>query len=484
MTEFPFGYERIAQTTWAYLSALLMLGLFFKFSRFWSVRNLDLVFLILLSPGLILVTQSSARLDQLQRSAGIAAATRAGAVEPAGEVVRRDPNQSAAAPGDPLASETEHAEPVRSPDEMTWIRLQRWGFIWLFGVGALYLLRLLFDPRLVRKPLLEPNLSPGGLTFLACCLFVFLFADILQSQPLDDELNGPRDAMRILERESDGDAEHFRRYGPGLGFLHVLPVIPTFIAREASHGQIRTADVAIEYIVVSKIMAALLQAAIVAGLIVMGQRHFRNPQTGLAMAVIYLMLPATVQYAGNSWHMLPAALTLWAVVAYRQPLVSGILIGLAVGVSYYPLFLLPLWFSFYWERGRTRFAAGVIGSLVIVIVSLVFTVETVGEFFQQLQSMFGVLLPRLQGLERSIWNLGWDPWFRLPILVGFIALSISFVFWPIRKNLGTLVAYSAALMVAVQFWLGYEGGLFIAWYMPLALLSFFRPNLDQVTARS
>ena len=32
-----------------------MIGLFFKFGRFWSVRNLDLVLLILVAPGLLLV---------------------------------------------------------------------------------------------------------------------------------------------------------------------------------------------------------------------------------------------------------------------------------------------------------------------------------------------------------------------------------------------------------------------------------------------
>ncbi len=54
MSEFLFHYEKVAPTTWAYLSSLLMIGLFFKFSRFWSVRNVDLVLLILLAPGLLL----------------------------------------------------------------------------------------------------------------------------------------------------------------------------------------------------------------------------------------------------------------------------------------------------------------------------------------------------------------------------------------------------------------------------------------------
>src|SRR5688572_33025046 len=55
MSELLFQYESVPPTTWVYLSSLLMIGLFFKFSRFWSVRNLDLILLILLSPGLLLV---------------------------------------------------------------------------------------------------------------------------------------------------------------------------------------------------------------------------------------------------------------------------------------------------------------------------------------------------------------------------------------------------------------------------------------------
>ncbi|MCH7727673.1 MAG: hypothetical protein IH991_14500, partial [Planctomycetes bacterium] len=58
MSEFPLGYERIAPTTWVYLSSILMLGLFFKFNRVWSIRNLDLILLILLAPGLLLVFHS------------------------------------------------------------------------------------------------------------------------------------------------------------------------------------------------------------------------------------------------------------------------------------------------------------------------------------------------------------------------------------------------------------------------------------------
>mgnify|MGYP004151974061 CR=1 FL=1 len=55
MNESPFDYQPIAHSTWAYLSSLLMLALFFKFNRFWSVRNFDLLLIILLAPGILLI---------------------------------------------------------------------------------------------------------------------------------------------------------------------------------------------------------------------------------------------------------------------------------------------------------------------------------------------------------------------------------------------------------------------------------------------
>ena len=54
MQEILFGYK-LNPTTWAYISALMMIGIYFKFRRFWSVRNLDLIALISFSPGLLLV---------------------------------------------------------------------------------------------------------------------------------------------------------------------------------------------------------------------------------------------------------------------------------------------------------------------------------------------------------------------------------------------------------------------------------------------
>ena len=76
MSHILFQYQPVAPTTWAYLSSLLMIGLFFKFNRIWSVRNVDLLLLMMLAPGLLLVTYG---LDE-QGKAKAVARTKSGAV--------------------------------------------------------------------------------------------------------------------------------------------------------------------------------------------------------------------------------------------------------------------------------------------------------------------------------------------------------------------------------------------------------------------
>ncbi len=468
MNEFPFGYEKIAAATWAYWSALLVLSLFFKFNRFWSFRNIDLVLLILLSPGLIMVVRSETEL-QRTRTAAVGRMT-----------VAESSDAPAAKSESQLAS-----QPVPSLPEQKLLRAARWGYIWLFAVGAIFLVRLLLDPLLVRRPLLEPNLTMGGLTFLVCCQLIFIAAHILQSDPLPEELAGPREAIEMVQGRTSEFSEDLKQHGPGLGIFHLLPVFPTFFVGERVNGAAGSVNLDIESIVIAKITAILLQLVIVIGFVYVGARHFGDTHIGLGMASLHLLLPYTAQFSGHVLHILPAALMIWSIAMYRRPLIAGILIGMVAGVTYYPLFLLPLWFSFYWERGARNFAIGFGVAILAIILTLYMAVPSWGDFVFHLRSMFGFWLPKVDGLA-GIWNCGWDAWFRLPILVGFLGLSISFVFWPAQKNLGTLIAYSAAIMVAVQFWHGhiYGGGLLMAWYVPLALMAFFRPNLSELTARS
>jgi len=434
MREILFQYEPVNPTTWAYLASLLMIAVYFKFNRFFSVRNADLVGLISLAPALLMIQYGRAHAD--------------------GQTV-------------------EHA-----------------GYIWLFVVSGLFMLRLLLDALMVRRPLLEPNLSAGGLTFLGVSLFVFLIANVSVGEPDAAGVAGSARAADLAQREaSQNELNSLKTHGPGFPLLLLLPQISTqtVLGEHAQQATVVTkedqtsTEVPLVHVVTARVVAILSQLAIVIGLVLVGLRHFDNVKTGIAAATMYLLLPYTAMWTGNVTHALPGALVVWAIVWYRWPLLSGAMIGLAFGTIYYPIFLLPLWLSFYWQRGLWRFVIGVCMMVGVLLVADAFTVDSRQQFFAHLQQMFNLGLPAMDGVAGA-WGTFWRPIYRFPLVAAHICLSLSMALWPAQKNLGTLIAYSAALMLGTQCWHAHSGGLALAWYLPLLMLTTFRPNLEDRTA--
>lgn len=504
MSQLLFQYHPVHPTTWVYLSSLLLIGLFFKFNRFWSVRNLDLVLLILLSPGLLLVHFGE---RMMASAASLEITTPAASSQAAEDGPKRagtagDVEGVSAGPGEPGANEGRASEirtsQVRAREESPAETVEEVakrvseevarnaqtafaGYLWLLGASGLLLVRLLFDPMMVRRPLLEPNLSTGGLAFIGCSLFVFLMANVVNSPSTNADLQGPRSAARLLGgvASKEDEEDDLGRHGPGNALLHSIPALVT----HPIHWQ-DTAKVAeTRHVRLAKLMAVLSNLAIVVGMVLIGYRHFGSTKMGLGAAALYLMLPYNVLLAGHVDHVLPAALLVWAVLSYRQPLWAGMFVGMSIGVVYYPLFLLPLWISFYWERGLMRFLAGVAAMLALSVGSLALISSDAADYWIRVRELFGIWWPKSTGLE-GIWGLGWDPAYRFPVIAAFGAICIAFAIWPAQKNLGTLLSCSAAAMVAAQFWHGHGGGLFMAWFLPLTLLTVFRPNLEDRVALS
>jgi hypothetical protein len=432
MNDFLFQYHKVDPTTWVYLSSLLTIGLFFKFGRLLSVRNLDLVGLILLAPGLLLVEYGVAK------------------------------------------SQT---------------GIEQTGYIWLFAVNTCFLVRLLSDPLMVRRPLLDPNLSVGGMTFIGTSLLVFLMANVINSKLTADDLIGARKAQEVSHLESATPEDRsLVNHGPGYPLLHLLPVISTqmlFVGdTPAQTPQERDARRDVVLVATARTMAILGHLAVVIGMVLIGFRHFENIRTGIAAATLYLMLPYTAQMTGRVDHVLPAALLIWAVETYRRPMIAGALMGLAISVNYFPIFLLPLWCSFYWHRGLWRFAVGVLATVLVMVASLAFTSDSVAMFWDQARQMFGWRDNLIKDVD-GLWATGLiAPIWRLPVFAAFLAMCIGMALWPAQKNLGTLMSCSAAVMLGTQFWQAKGGGLHMAWYLPLALLTIFRPNLEDRVALS
>jgi hypothetical protein len=476
MNHLPFFYNRVSPTTWVHLSSLLTIAIFFKFSRLWSVRNLDLIALILVAPGLLAAQYG------LTHS----------------------------------------------------VSVEQAGYLWLFAATLWFLVRTLIDPMMVRRPLLEPNLSVGGLTFLGIALFVFLMANVLTGVQSPEEREStvavaatqaanadgsgtaaaistppakstPADARPPASAEGAargsmpvGEAERIARQGPGYPPLFR---VPTFVTQRMSLRDDDDKPTAVEQppsaeqaaqfhadLMLARVALVLLHLSVVIGLVLIGYWHFDNVKTGIAAAVLYLMIPYTAEFTGAMRHVLPAAPLVWALVTYRRPALSGLFMGLAIGLSYYPLFLLPLWLSFYWQRGLLRFLGGLLPALGVLVALLAFWATSREIFLADVQQTFGWIVPQMQRENfEGFWGQPLsllDPVYRIPILAAFVALSATMTIWPAQKNLGSLISCSAALMLGTQFWDAHRGGLFIGWYLPLLLLTIFRPNLEDRVALS
>jgi hypothetical protein len=404
-------YE-VNPTTWVYLSSLLTIGIFFKFHRFWSVRNLDLVALIAFAPALLWIIHEQ----------------------------------------------------------------EREGYVWLFAVGGFFLVRLLVDPLMVRRPLLEPNLNASGLTFTGVALLVFLMTNVMTGRvyplarlPVPSQSEAGGSACPLFYRIADLSDDVANDRGD--------KARPEQSRRELARAAI------------IRTMAILAHLALVTGIALIGYRHFGNVHIGVAMASLYLLLPYTAQMTPRVDHVVPAALLVWAVQAYRGPGVAGILIGLGVGLIGYPLFLLPLWCSFYWRRGLFRFVLGVFLGIVLLAGLLLILMlaanlsgaAEVGAFWDRLQQMFAWASPSLAQQADGFWQYHGQA-FRIPVMAAFVVLCGSLALWPAQKNLGTLLSCSAAVMVGLQFWHAHQGGLYMAWYLPLLVLTIFRPNLEDRVA--
>ena len=411
MQDILFEYE-LNPTTWAYLSALLTIGIYFKFNRLFSVRNFDLLGLIFFSPALLLVFHGMVKV---------------------------------------------------LPD------LVQFGFAWLFAVSLLFVVRLFLDPLMVRRPMLEPNLSASGLTFTGIAILVFLTANVVSDRP-------PLRLELVLARDEASGLQ-----SPGCRFFYYAANFtnqPTPLASppeaDWEYPPIRV------QVFTSRTIAILAQLAVVFGIGLIGYYHFGNLQTGMAAAVLYLLLPYVGQMGGRIDHVVPAALLVWAMAAYRRPMISGFLLGLAGGLIFYPLFLLPLGCSYYWQRGLRRFVSGAVLGVLVMVVFVVLVAGSPDLARSQVQQMFGATIFSRDSIV-GFWH-AYHPAYRIPVLAVFAVLCGSLALWPAQKNFGTLLSCSATVMLASQFCQGFEGGLYMAWYLPLLVLTSFRPNLEDRVA--
>lgn len=340
------------------------------------------------------------------------------------------------------------------------------GYCWLFAVNGLLLFRLLFDWTLTRRPRMEQNLNPAGMAFLCAAAMMFQTTKIVTEAPDAGAVQSVRKSVDLLKRHDTSEEatvpeEVNEVAGPAVRLL-ATPVLPLMGGAE---------------IAAARAMAFLSHLAVLFGLIAVGRWHFGDTNLGLAMGTLYLLLPVTAYDVTKVNHLLPAALIVWAVAAHRNPTISGGLLGLACGTLFFPIFLLPIWISFYWKRGAMKFATALVLTGAVLLGSLVLTSADTHSLTRQMIGSIDWSVLKFHADDGvGFWSL-YNPAYRIPVFATFMVLLVSLSIWPLKKNLETLLASSAAIIVATQFWYPDQGGIYVLWYLPLMLVVTFRPRL-------
>ncbi len=397
----------VNSTTWFYLSLLLIVAIYFRFTRFWSLRNLDLALLLAFSPALLFLEST------------------------------------------PTV-----------------------GNAWLFAASGVLLLRLFCDGLFPRRPRMEQNLNSPGLTFLLICALVFLGMRVATEPLASSTLNTAGRSEKLLNREnaSGENAEA----GPAGSLISAVGVLTEAASPNRSQDDDGMRHAAI---VTTRVMAVLAHLSIVVALFLLGVKLFSDAHAGLAMALLYLLLPCTFYQASEVIHVLPSALILWALFAWRKPMVSGGLLGLACGTLFFPIFLLPVWASFYGRKHWLRFLGSwaIVGCLLLA--SVAFTSADAASFTHHVLGTINWSILAFHTQEANGFWSAQNAVYRLPVCVAFFAALVFMTIWPRKKSLEYLISASTAIIVATQFWFPQQGGVYLLWYLPLMLVVVFRPRL-------
>ena len=341
---------------------------------------------------------------------------------------------------------------------------QPWSaFVLLFAGSFLWLVRCLLDLGLSRRPLLEPNLNTAGLTCLTVGVLGLLLAETVSVQVTEGAARNPADPGELAGPEPAGalaKTDAVKRVLTG-------PLIPAVLKPNPPQ------------VILKRVLASLSHVGLVLGLIAVGWWHFDRPIAGLGMAACYVLLPYTRIAVVDSGQLVPAALVVGSVAYFHRPVVAGGLIGLAAAWMPACLGLVPLWAGFYRQRGTGRFLAAGLGVVALcAIPALLFRDFADGNRELGARTLFEAgLLPNVDPPSHGSFWSGIEAVYRLPVLTAYVILVAVTSFWPSGKNLGELIALSAALLVASQFWYMAEGGTLVVLYLPLVLLMMFRPNL-------
>jgi hypothetical protein len=494
----PFLFVEVTNPTWLVYVGLLVIAVYFRFTRFLTIRNLDITLLLLLSTAIVISVDFRDR--TIPASAAIETTT--------GSVTEEESLRANSAASQSSENDTEGSPAVRQATAIVQATAEenaevesadlgdkaslgkqephpayRWASMSLLILSLMLLVRLVLDESLTRRPRLEQNLNQAGLTFLCFPAFAILMMSVMILNPRGSTIKAMDHGKALLERR-DVPVDPRNDAGENPAPTETLIAAGGTAVAELSGtlSSVRdnspASDAARTWL--ARILVVIAHTTVVAGLVTIGRQHFGSLQLGLSMSCLYLLLPCTAVNVHELSQVLPAACLIWAFASYRNPVVAGVLLGLASGTLFFAAFLLPLWAVFYGRRGALRFVVSVLGVTLVLMTSLMLISGDTDSFVNKLASTANWTVYRLLDDSLAARDTSFGQLFvRIPMAAVFFVMLTAMTVLPRPRNLENLLANSTSLVVAAQMWYPDDIGAYVLWYLPLFLLVIFRPRLDR-----
>ncbi|MEZ6063361.1 MAG: hypothetical protein R3C19_23695 [Planctomycetaceae bacterium] len=497
-----FQLVDVSHPTWLLYISLLVIAVYFRFSRLVTVRNFDVLLLLLISTTLVIdgKWQASAESGDSRQSSAKERSGDDNRVPDADEAAASSSSDPSIAAADGDAS-VKPVDENDEDDETTVAELaadesddaavgndaapkHRWSSFVLLAFSIILICRLTLDEALTRRPRLEQNLNQAGLTFLCVPSFIILMISVLLQPPPGANVAVAKSGQALLHAREAGANDVPGESATTGATTTMLAAGATGVAEISEKIASKTESPAGQQgaveVWVARVLVVLAHSLVIIGLMYIGRRHFSSTQLGVSMVCLYLLLPCTAYRVHDFEQVLPAACLTWAFASYRRPAVAGVLLGLACGTLFFAVFLLPLWAVFYGRKGSVRFGLSLAGVAAAVLITFALTSSDTDSFMNKVVTsinwtVFRIFEDAMPATDSAIGQV----FLRITLASVFFVMLTAMTVIPRKRNLENLLANSTALVVTAQLWYPEEVGSYVLWYLPLLLLVMFRPRLDR-----
>ncbi len=220
-------------------------------------------------------------------------------------------------------------------------------------------------------------------------------------------------------------------------------------------------------------------------------KRWCDVKTALALVVIYAYSPYMLGIIGEigierASHVVGTPFILFAILLIRVPILSGLLLGWACGMVYYPVFLFPLYLGSVWKNQGVSKAVlflvsfAIIGLICLMVIQLM-TVPS-GEDSPLMAFLEDSILQ--QQFKEGYGDSELSFWGQYPTiakwgkpLVGllYILFCGGLLFFPKSIQQERLAALTAVVLIGTQLVLSFGGGTYIGFYLAPLILVLFCP---------